>query len=92
MILFVTVADLPGLIPGSHKNRGLGITFLKHAERCRALLFLLDMSEAEPWNHLEVLQYEIKQFNPELLQRPMLVVANKMDLVEAQVRKEREGL
>ncbi|KAJ9596093.1 hypothetical protein L9F63_012722, partial [Diploptera punctata] len=79
----VAVADLPGLIPGSHKNRGLGITFLKHAERCRALMFLLDMSENEPWTHLQTLQYEIQQFNPELLERPSVVVANKMDLPEA---------
>lgn len=80
----VAVADLPGLIPGSHKNRGLGITFLKHAERCRALLFMLDMSDNEPWTHLEVLLYEIEQFSPELLQRSKLVVANKMDLPKAQ--------
>jgi GTPase involved in cell partitioning and DNA repair len=81
----LTVADLPGLIPGSHRNRGLGIAFLKHAERCAALLFILDLAASEPWTHLEVLQFELSQFSPELVQRPQLVVANKLDLPEAKV-------
>jgi GTPase involved in cell partitioning and DNA repair len=81
----LTVADLPGLIPGSHKNRGLGIQFLKHAERCAVLLFMLDLATPEPWTHLEVLQFELSQFSPELSQRPQLVVANKLDLPEAKV-------
>ncbi|XP_069688015.1 mitochondrial ribosome-associated GTPase 2 isoform X1 [Periplaneta americana] len=79
----VAVADLPGLMPGSHKNRGLGIAFLKHAERCASLLYLLDLSSSEPWTHLETLQYELSQFNSELLERPQVVVANKLDLPEA---------
>ncbi|PNF26013.1 hypothetical protein B7P43_G06368 [Cryptotermes secundus] len=81
----IAVADLPGLIPGSHLNRGLGIQFLKHAERCAVLLYLLDLATPEPWTHLEVLQFELSQFSPELLQRPQLVVANKLDLPEAKV-------
>lgn len=86
IISFVlTVADLPGLIPGSHKNRGLGIQFLKHAERCAILLLMLDLATPEPWTHFEVLQFELSQFSPELLQRPQLVVANKLDLPEAKV-------
>lgn len=83
--ILLTVADLPGLIPGSHLNRGLGIQFLKHAERCAALLYLLDLAAPEPWTHLEVLQFELSQFSPELLQRPQLVVGNKLDLPEAKV-------
>jgi GTPase involved in cell partitioning and DNA repair len=83
--IFLVVADLPGLIPGSHLNRGLGIQFLKHAERCAALLYLLDLAAFEPWTHLEVLQFELSQFSPELLTRPQLVVANKLDLPEAKV-------
>lgn len=81
----VAVADLPGLIPGSHLNRGLGIQFLKHVERCAALLFMLDLAAPEPWTHLEVLQFELSQFNPNLLQRPQLVVGNKLDLPQAKV-------
>ncbi|XP_051168097.1 mitochondrial ribosome-associated GTPase 2 [Leptopilina boulardi] len=79
----VAVADLPGLIPDSHKNKGLGVTFLKHAERCKALLFIIDMSLNEPWTHLDILKYEISQFNPQLINRPMIVIANKMDLSAA---------
>jgi GTPase involved in cell partitioning and DNA repair len=81
----LAVADLPGLIPGSHLNRGLGIQFLKHIERCAALLYLLDLASPEPWTHLEVLQFELSQFSPELLKYPQLVVANKLDLPEAKV-------
>lgn len=80
------VADLPGLIPDSHKNKGLGITFLKHAERCAALLFIIDVTQNEPWTQLEILQYEISQFNEKLNDRPKIVIANKMDLPEAQVK------
>ena len=76
---------MPGLIPGSHLNRGLGIQFLKHVERCAALLFLLDLAAPEPWTHLEVLQFELSQFNPKLLQRPQVVVGNKLDLPQAKV-------
>ncbi|XP_046736887.1 mitochondrial ribosome-associated GTPase 2 isoform X2 [Diprion similis] len=79
----VAVADLPGLIADSHKNRGLGITFLKHAERCAALLIVLDMSVEEPWEDLELLKYELRQFSKELADRPVVVIANKMDLPEA---------
>lgn len=67
-------------------NKGLGITFLKHAERCAALVFILDVSLKEPWVYLEILKYEIEQFSKKLYQRPMMVVANKMDLPEAEVR------
>lgn len=79
------VADLPGLIPDSHKNKGLGIAFLKHAERCAALLFIIDAADHEPWNHFDVLQYEISQFNDNLTKRPKIVIANKMDLPNAEV-------
>ena len=78
---------MPGLIPDSHKNKGLGVTFLKHAERCKALLFILDVTMDEPWSHLEILKNEISQFNPKLIERPMLVIANKIDLPEAEVRQ-----
>lgn len=79
----ISIADLPGLIPGSHQNRGLGIQFLKHAERCGALLFIIDTSCEEPWNHFETLKYELSQFSEELARRPQIIVANKIDLPEA---------
>lgn len=76
---------MPGLIEDSHKNKGLGITFLKHAERCAALMFILDITADEPWTALEILKYEINQFNEKLGNRPQIVVANKMDLPNAEV-------
>lgn len=81
----VAVADMPGLIEDSHKNKGLGITFLKHAERCAALIFILDVTQNEPWNTLEILKYEINQFNERLNDRPHIVVANKIDLPNAEI-------
>ncbi|CAG9822980.1 unnamed protein product [Phaedon cochleariae] len=79
----IAVADLPGLIPDSHKNKGLGIQFLKHAERCMALLYIIDMSLPEPWLHLSTLQYELSQFSESLKHRPQIVIGNKVDLPEA---------
>lgn len=79
----IAVADLPGLISESHKNKGLGITFLKHVERCAVLIFILDLTLDEPWTDLETLQFELNQFNVKLCERPTLVVANKIDLPNA---------
>ncbi|XP_066585902.1 mitochondrial ribosome-associated GTPase 2 isoform X2 [Prorops nasuta] len=76
----VAVADLPGLIEESHKNKGLGIVFLKHAERCRVLLYILDLSQDEPWHDLKILRHEIKQFSKQLEKRRFIIVANKVDL------------
>lgn len=80
----VAVADLPGLIPGSSQNRGLGIQFLKHAERCSTLLFVLDVSCDEPWNHYFTLMDEMEKFSEELVSRKKIIAANKMDLPEAE--------
>jgi len=84
------VADIPGLIPGAHAGRGLGLDFLKHIERTRLLVHLVDLStQAEgrsPWADFEALHYELACFSPELAQRPQIVVATKMDLPIAQQR------
>ncbi|KAM8716492.1 hypothetical protein ACLKA7_003380 [Drosophila subpalustris] len=79
----LTIADLPGLVPEAHRNKGLGIQFLKHAERCTLLLFVLDASAPEPWNQYQQLMYELEQFGGSLASRPQLVVANKMDMSES---------
>lgn len=84
----IAVADLPGLIEGSHKNRGLGIQFLKHAERCMALLYIIDVSSPEAEEHLNILQFELSQFSKSLQTRPQIVVANKIDLPEAEANLE----
>ncbi|XP_028169960.1 mitochondrial ribosome-associated GTPase 2-like isoform X1 [Ostrinia furnacalis] len=77
----VAIADLPGLIPGSHKNYGLGIQFLQHVERCRGLIYLLDGS-TDPQEQYESLAYEVAQYNADLADRPQCVVVNKIDLPE----------
>ncbi|CAG9577457.1 unnamed protein product [Danaus chrysippus] len=78
----VAIADLPGLIEGSHKNHGLGIQFLKHAERCRGLIFLLDGSDS-PLEQYQILNHELTQYSEHLSQKPRCVVINKIDLPQA---------
>lgn len=82
-----TVADIPGLIEGAHENLGLGHAFLRHITRCRLLLFVLDMAGSEGRNPIEDLQHlrrEIDLYDPRLSERPWRVIANKMDLPEAE--------
>ncbi|XP_047709405.1 mitochondrial ribosome-associated GTPase 2 isoform X2 [Prionailurus viverrinus] len=79
----IAVADIPGIVRGAHRNRGLGSAFLRHIERCRFLLFVVDLSEPEPWTQLEDLKWELEQHEAGLSQRPHVVVANKVDLPEA---------
>ncbi|XP_062970688.1 mitochondrial ribosome-associated GTPase 2 [Cynocephalus volans] len=79
----VAVADIPGIIRGAHQGRGLGLTFLKHIERCRFLLFVVDLSLPEPWTQIEDLKYELKKYEDGLSERPHAVIANKIDLPQA---------
>ena len=75
------LADIPGLIEGAHEGKGLGHQFLRHIERTRILVFLLDASEPNPLHDYHVLINELQQFNPVLLSRPALVVFSKLDLI-----------
>ncbi|XP_069808847.1 mitochondrial ribosome-associated GTPase 2 isoform X2 [Dendropsophus ebraccatus] len=79
----IALADVPGIIEGAHRNRGLGLSFLRHIERCRILLYVLDLAHPEPWTQLSSLQYELGQFDESLPLRPHLIVANKLDLPNA---------
>lgn len=75
-------ADIPGLIEGAHKGKGLGHQFLRHIERTRVLLHLIDFSDVESENILEryhKLQKELKAFSEDLFQKPQILVATKMD-------------
>lgn len=78
-------ADIPGILEGAHRGVGLGHRFLKHIERTRLLIYILDdrhESEAEtPWDDFLLLRSELKQYNPELERRPFIVVLNKIDIV-----------
>ncbi|KAG0725404.1 Mitochondrial ribosome-associated GTPase 2 [Chionoecetes opilio] len=80
----MAVADIPGLIEGAHRNHGLGYAFLRHIERCDCLLYVIDTSQPRPWEQLEVLMNELEQYQEGLSLRPHAVVANKMDLPQAQ--------
>jgi GTP-binding protein len=82
-----TIADIPGLIEGAHRNLGLGHDFLRHITRCKILLFVLDIAGSEGRNPVEDLQNlrrEINLFDPRLSDRPWYVIANKMDLPGAE--------
>lgn len=79
----VTLADVPGIIEGAAKGVGLGLAFLKHLERSKVLVYIIDMAgtdNREPWKDYEVLKKEIDEYSVELASRPYLVVANKMDV------------
>ncbi len=78
------VADIPGIIEGAHEGRGLGIQFLKHVERTKVLVHLVDMSETgrDPIHDFETLMLELQSFDENLAQRPMLLVASKMDVAQ----------
>jgi GTP-binding protein len=82
----LTVCDVPGLIEGAHNNVGLGHAFLRHIKRCKILVLLLDMAGTdgrEPWDDYKQLLKELELYDPELLKRPRIVVANKIDEVIA---------
>lgn len=80
------VADLPGLIEGASEGKGLGFNFLKHIERCRVLVHVIDMAATEsrdPYQDYLTIKHELEAYNPDLLKRPQIIVANKMDQDEA---------
>ncbi|MCP4627739.1 MAG: GTPase ObgE [bacterium] len=77
------VADIPGLIEGAHRGAGLGIRFLRHIERTRILVHLVDASNIDPQNPLadyETINGELVQYNPLLMEKPQILVLNKMDI------------
>ncbi len=83
------MADLPGLIEGASEGKGLGHEFLKHIERCRLIIHVLDMGREDPVNDYEVINEELKRYPGNLSERPQIVVANKMDLDNAPENLER---
>lgn len=79
------MADIPGLIEGAGDGVGLGHKFLRHVERCRLLVHIVDVSGSEgrdPKEDFEIINEELKKFNPELAERPMIVAGNKCDLTD----------
>jgi GTPase len=85
------VADLPGLIEGAHQGAGLGIRFLRHVERTRLLVHLIDTSDAsttDPVPAFEIISGELRAFSEALTEKPMIVVATKLDATTDRTRLE----
>jgi len=80
----LVMADIPGLIEGAHAGAGLGHEFLRHIERTRMIIHLLDGASSDPLSDYEKINQELALFDPELARKPQLVVLNKMDLPQAQ--------
>lgn len=85
----IRIADIPGIIEGAHRGLGLGLSFLRHIERVRAILFLVDINDDDPAYALRLLRSELETYNPALTLRPSAVLLSKADLagegVEARV-------
>ncbi|XP_017447107.1 mitochondrial ribosome-associated GTPase 2 isoform X4 [Rattus norvegicus] len=79
----VAVADIPGIIRGAHQNKGLGLSFLRHIERCRFFLYVVDLSLPEPWTQVDDLKYELEKYEEGLSERSHVIIANKIDLPQA---------
>ncbi|MFA5320872.1 MAG: GTPase ObgE [Candidatus Omnitrophota bacterium] len=89
---FFAIADIPGLIEGSSHGKGLGDRFLRHVEKTRILVHIVDMSAADgrdPLQDYEVINRELKQYSRELARKPQVIVANKMDCESAAANLER---
>ena len=78
----VVIADMPGIIEGAHRGKGIGLQFLRHIERTNLLLMVIDISAPNPKQQYEALLDEFEKHNPELLNKPRVVVFNKIDLLD----------
>ena len=85
----ITLADIPGLIEGAHIGTGLGIKFLKHIERCKTLLHLIDITESDLVNSYNQVRDELGKYSQQLLDKEELIVFNKIDLIEEDQIKEK---
>jgi len=78
----ITLADIPGLIEGAHEGVGLGIKFLKHIERCKSLLHMIDITEDDLKKSYSQVRKELKNYSKDLLKKDEIVVLNKIDLLD----------
>ena len=85
----ITLADIPGLIEGAHTGTGLGIKFLKHIERCKTLLHLIDITEKDLIKSYKQVREELKKYSKDLLNKEELIVFNKIDLIEKDQMKKK---
>ena len=87
----ITLADIPGLVKGAHLGIGLGIKFLKHVERCKTLLHLIDVCEDDVLNSYNQIREELKKYSKNLLNKREIVVLNKIDLVSNKELEEKKN-
>ncbi len=85
----VTLADIPGLIEGAHTGTGLGIKFLKHIERCKTLLHLIDITEDDLFNSYNQVRKELSKYSKDLVKKKEIVVLNKTDLIDEEEKKDK---
>ncbi len=85
----VTLADIPGLIEGAHKGTGLGIKFLKHIERCKTLLHLIDITEDDLFISYNQVRKELSKYSKDLVKKKEIIVLNKTDLIDEEEKKEK---
>jgi GTP-binding protein len=76
----IVMAEIPGLVEGASTGSGLGLRFLRHVERTKVIVYVLDGSTPDPWKDLRSVQHEVSQFSAELGRRPHIVAVNKLDL------------
>ncbi len=76
----MVIADIPGLIENAHKGAGLGLSFLKHIEKTRMILFVLDAADENCVDSYDVLKHELESYNKDLLNKKSLIILNKMDI------------
>ena len=86
----ITIADIPGLIEGAHTGVGLGIKFLKHIERCKTLLHLIDITEKNIENLYKQVRNELGKYSKDLLKKDELIVFNKIDLIDKNKLKKKK--
>ena len=79
-----TIADMPGIIKGASGGKGLGFVFLRHIERTKILVYIIDITQKDPLKDLETIRNEIKEYNPDILKKEQIVVFNKTDLRKTQ--------
>ncbi|MDP2302569.1 MAG: GTPase ObgE [Ignavibacteria bacterium] len=82
-----TVADIPGIIEGASEGKGLGLQFLRHIERTRILLFLIDITSENPQKEFDILINELKTYSPMLVKKKKIIALSKADLVEDEIIK-----
>jgi GTP-binding protein len=85
----IVIADIPGLIEGASRGVGLGLRFLRHVERTKILVYVIDGTSPDPWKDLQMVQAEVEQFSPDLAKRPYIVAINKVDMDQARTLRKR---